>query len=74
VNDSYTPHLVYTDASGVKHALWYFTPKSLYNLIVSFRQTLSQKPQFAHGLLQIAVWWRTTQEPQEFWSMLDTLY
>jgi spore germination protein YaaH len=74
VNDSYTPHLIYTDASGVRHALWYFTPKSLYNVIVSFRQTLSQKPQFAHGLLQIAVWWRTTQEPQEFWSMLDTLY
>jgi spore germination protein YaaH len=74
VNDSYTPHLVYTDASGVKHALWYFTPKSLYNLAVSFQQILSQKPQFDHGLLRIAVWWRTTQEPQEFWSMLDTLY
>lgn len=74
VNDSYTPHLVYTDASNVKHALWYLTPKSLYNLIKSFEQKLSQEPQFANGMLQISFWWRTTQEPQEFWSMLDTLY
>jgi len=74
LQDPYAPHFVYTDASGVKHAVWYPTDKSLYDIIAGFWQVLKQEPQFAHSRLQIAVWWRTTEEPQDFWPLLDTLY
>jgi len=72
--DAYTPHVVYTDASGVKHALWYLTPQNLYNIVTGFWQTLQMEPQFNNSRLQIAVWWRTTAEPQNFWPLLDKLY
>ncbi len=76
--DSEAPHLVYTASDGTKHAVWYQTARGLYAIIVSFRQilqTLQQvEPAFFVGRLQIAVWWRTTQEPSEFWPLLDTLY
>lgn len=74
LQDPYAPHFVYIDTSGVKHAVWYPTDKSLYDIIAGFWQVLKQEPQFAHSRLQIAVWWRTTEEPQDFWPLLDTLY
>jgi len=74
MQDEYAPHVVYTDASGVKHAVWYPTGKSLSSIISSFWQTLKQEPRFGKSRLQIAVWWRTTQEPQDFWPLLDQLY
>ncbi len=76
VHDVYSPHVVYTDLSGVVHSLWYFTGTGLYNTIVGFWTTLAQEPQFAnsHAKLAIAVWWRTTSEPEDFWAHLDTLY
>jgi hypothetical protein len=74
MQDVYAPHVVYTDASGVKHAVWYPTGKSLCTIISSFWQTLKQEPRFGKSRLQIAVWWRTTQEPQDFWPLLDQLY
>jgi hypothetical protein len=74
MQDGYAPHVVYTDASGVKHAVWYPTSKSLSTIISGFWQILKQEPQFGNSRLQIAVWWRTTQEPQDFWPLLDKLY
>jgi len=74
LHDPYAPHIVYTDTSGVKQSLWYLTSQSLYNVITGFWQTLAQEPQFANSRLQIAVWWRTTSEPMDFWARLDTLY
>jgi len=74
LHDLYAPHVVYTDTSGVKHSLWPLTGKNLYYIIVGFWQALEQVPQFADGRLQIAVWYRTTLEPQDFWSLLNTLY
>jgi hypothetical protein len=74
LHDPYAPHIVYTDTSGVKQSLWYLTSQSLYNIITGFWQTLAQEPQFANSRLQIAVWWRTTREPMDFWARLDTLY
>lgn len=76
LKDAYSPHVVYTDSSGVLHSLWYFTGTGLYNTIVGFWTTLAQEPQFAssHTKLAIAVWWRTTSEPEDFWGHLDTLY
>ncbi|MDQ2714962.1 MAG: hypothetical protein M3Z08_08655 [Chloroflexota bacterium] len=75
---SEAPHLVYTASDGTKHAVWYPTAHGLYATIVRFRQilqTLQQvEPAFIVGRLQIAVWWRTTQEPSDFWPLLDTLY
>lgn len=74
--DAYMPHVVYTDSSGVLHSLWYFNGTSLYNTVVGFWTTLAQEPQFggSHKKLSIAVWWRTTSEPQDFWTRLDKLY
>lgn len=74
LQDPYAPHLVYTDAAGVKHSLWYLTAKSLYVIVTGFWQTLQQVSQFGNNRLQIAVWWRTTLEPGDFWPLLDTLY
>jgi len=72
--DAYMPHVVYTDASGVKHALWYLSAQNLYNIVTGFWQSLQLEPQFNGSHLQIAVWWRTTAEPQDFWPLLDKLY
>ncbi len=76
LKDAYSPHVVYTDTSGVLHSLWYFNGTGLYNTIVGFWTALAQEPQFAnsHVKLEIAVWWRTTAEPQDFWGHLDSLY
>jgi hypothetical protein len=76
LKDAYSPHAVYTDSAGVLHSLWYFTGTGLYNTIVGFWTILAQEPQFAnsHSKLAIAVWWRTTSEPEDFWGHLDTLY
>lgn len=73
LNDFYAPHLVYSDASGMKHAVWYMTPRSLYSIIVLFNQAMQEEPGFT-GYLQLAFWLRTTQEPSGFWQLLDTLY
>ena len=62
-----SPHIVYTDASGIKHALWYPTAKTLVLLIANFKIA-------EHSNIQFAVWWRTTAEPTDFWSMIDKLY
>lgn len=70
LNDPYAAHLVYTDASGVKHALWYHTARNLLRIITEFRQVLEQEPQFANSHLQIAVWYRATWEPSDLWSLL----
>ena len=72
--DAYTPSVVYTDASGVKHSLWYLNGQNIYNIVAGFWQTLQMEPQFNSAHLQIAVWWRTTNEPQTFWPLLDKLY
>jgi len=74
MQDLYAPHVFYTDASGMKHTVWYPTGKSLRNIINDFWQILKQEPRFGKSRLQIAVWWRTTQEPQDFWPLLDKLY
>jgi hypothetical protein len=70
LNDSYAAHLVYTDASGVKHALWYHTARNLLHIITEFRQVLEQEPNFANSHLQIAAWYRATWEPGDLWSLL----
>jgi spore germination protein YaaH len=72
--DVYAPHIVYTDASGVKHSLWYLAPQNLYNVITGFWQSIQMEPQFNSTHLQIAVWWRTNEEPRNFWPLLDKLY
>ncbi len=74
LTDPYAPHFVYTDASGVTHAVWYATGKSLCNIITAFWSELKQEPRFSSSRLQIAVWWRTTEEPRDFWPLLDALY
>ncbi|MHB8596223.1 MAG: glycoside hydrolase family 18 protein [Ktedonobacteraceae bacterium] len=76
LQDTFSPHVVYTDSSGVLHSLWYFNGVGLYHTIVGFWTVLAQEPQFAnsHDQFEIAVWWRTTAEPEDFWSHLDTLY
>src|SRR5260221_7703038 len=71
LNDPYAAHIVYTDTSGVKHALWYHTAKNLYRIITEFQRILEQVPQFNHSHLQIAVWYRATWEPGALWAMLD---
>ena len=71
LNDPYAAHIVYTDTSGIKHALWYHTAKNLYRIITEFQRILEQVPQFNHSHLQIAVWYRATWEPGDLWAMLD---
>ncbi|MGI9058063.1 MAG: hypothetical protein ACR2H5_05755 [Ktedonobacteraceae bacterium] len=73
MNDLTCAHLVYTDASGVKHSMWYHTAKNLYYIINNFRQVLKQTPQFHHSNLLIAVWYRATWEPGEVWKMLTPI-
>jgi spore germination protein YaaH len=71
LNDVYAAHIVYTDSSGVKHALWYHTARNLYRIITEFQHILEQVPQFNRGHLKIAVWYRATWEPGDLWAMLD---
>jgi spore germination protein YaaH len=73
LNDADAVHLVYTDASGVRHAVWYHTARNLYHLITEFQQILEQVPQFDHSHLQIAVWYRATWEPGDLWAMLNPI-
>src|SRR5947209_1567623 len=74
LHDFYAPHLVYTGASGIKRAVWYPTASGLYSIIFAFMQIVRQEPTAGTNRLQIAVWWRTTQEPSDFWPLLDNLY
>jgi hypothetical protein len=74
VQDPYQPHLVYTDASGVKQALWFMTALSLRNIMHDFQNILRKQPQFGNGPLQFAIWWSTTAEPTGFWEKVNTLY
>src|SRR5258706_3582669 len=73
LNDSTSAHVVYTDSSGVEHALWYHTAKNLYYVITNFQQILKKVPQFKNSYLQIAVWYRATWEPGDVWPMLDRI-
>ncbi len=70
LNDPTSAHVVYTDSSGVEHALWYHTAKNLYYIITNFQQILKKVPQFKNSYLQIAVWYRATWEPTALWPML----
>jgi hypothetical protein len=72
LNDPYAAHLVYTDASGVKHAVWYHTAENLRRIIIQFEAILQQTSQFssAHAHLVIAVWYRATWEPTTLWRSL----
>lgn len=74
LQDAYQPHLVYTDQSGVTHALWFMNAQSLGNIFRDFQNILRKQPQFTQGHLQFAVWWRTTSEPAGFWQRADMLY
>lgn len=74
LRDPYQPHITYTDGSGVKRAVWFFSARSLFTILVGFWQELALQPQFKMGTLQVAVWWRTMEEPRDFWGLLDTLY
>jgi hypothetical protein len=74
LQDPYQPHLVYTDASGVKQSLWFMTGQSLHNIMHDFQNILRKQPRSAPASLQFAVWWRTTAEPGDFWSQVDGLY
>ncbi len=73
LNDATSAHIVYTDASGVEHAMWYHTAKNLYYIISNFDKILQQTPQFGNNHLQIAVWYRATWEPGDVWQMIDPL-
>ena len=73
LNDATSAHLVYTDASGVEHSMWYPTAKNLYYLISNFDKMLRQTAQFGNSHLQIAVWYRATWEPGDVWQMIDPL-
>jgi hypothetical protein len=73
LNDPYAAHLVYTDASGVRHAVWYHTARNLYRIITGFQQILERVPQFDHSHLEIAVWYRATWEPGDLWAMLNSV-
>jgi hypothetical protein len=64
--------LVYSDEAGVRHALWYHTARNLYTIITAFSRTLEETPEFGTAVPQIAVWYRSTQEPGELWPMLVT--
>ncbi|HLH61241.1 MAG TPA: hypothetical protein VKV20_06105 [Ktedonobacteraceae bacterium] len=70
LNDPSSAHVVYTDSSGVEHALWYPTAQNLYHIITSFQQILKRVPQFQRSYLQVAFWYRATWEPTALWPML----
>jgi spore germination protein YaaH len=74
LQDPYQPHLVYTDASGVMHSLWFMNGTSLEHIMHDFQQLLRKEPHFAQGKLQFATWWSTIQQPPDFWQKVDTLY
>jgi hypothetical protein len=74
VQDAYQPHLVYTDATGVTHSLWFMTAQSLHSIMRDFQTFLRQQPQLAQSQLQFAIWWLTSAEPVDFWQMVDSLY
>jgi len=65
-------YLVYRDKAGVQHALWYHTARNLYTIIAAFNRALEETPEFGTAVPQIAVWYRSTQEPSELWPMLVT--
>ena len=73
LNDPASAHLVYTDSSGVKHALWYHTAQNLYYIITNFQKILEQVPQFGNSHLVIAVWYRATWEPAGVWPLIDNV-
>jgi len=70
LHDSTSAHVVYTDTSGVEHALWYPTAQNLYYIITNFQQILKKTPQFQNRYLQVAFWYRATWEPTALWPML----
>ncbi|MDQ2717265.1 MAG: hypothetical protein M3Z08_20375 [Chloroflexota bacterium] len=70
LHDPYSPHLVYVDNAGVKHSVWYLSARGLYATIAGFKQALQEGPQFKDSNPGFAFWWRTTEEPPDFWSML----
>jgi len=74
IADPYQPHLVYTDTSGVRQALWFMTALSLRNIMHDFLQVLRKEAQIARGVLQFAIWWSTTAEPPDFWAKVNMLY
>ncbi len=74
LQDPYQPHLVYTDASGVRQSLWFMTGQSVSNIIHDFQVIVRKQPADASTALQFAIWWSTTAEPGDFWSKVDTLY
>ena len=71
--DPTSAHIVYTDASGVEHAIWFPTAKNLYDIIANFKKILQQTPQFGKSHVQIAVWYRATWEPAAIWTLIDPL-
>ena len=73
LNDATSAHLVYTDASGVEHALWYPTAQNLSYIISNFERVLVQTPQTAHSHLMLAFWYRATWEPGRLWAMIDKM-
>ena len=73
LDDPTAAHIVYTDASGVEHALWFQTAKNLYGIISDFKKILQQTPQFGKSHLQIAVWYRASWEPVAVWTLIDPL-
>jgi len=73
LNDPTSAHVVYTDSSGVKHALWYHTAQNLYYIITNFQKILEQVSQFGNSHLVIAVWYRATWEPAGVWALIDNV-
>lgn len=73
LSDPTSAHLVYTDASGVEHAVWYHTAQNLAYVISNFEKMLAQTPQTAHSHLMIAVWYRATWEPSGLWALIDKM-
>jgi spore germination protein YaaH len=73
LNDPTSAHVVYTDSSGVKHALWYHTAQNLYYIITNFQKILEQVSQFGDSHLVIAVWYRATWEPAGVWALIDNV-
>ena len=71
LNNATSTHLTYTDSSGIERTIWYPSGKNLVNIVTEFYQILKQTPQFQHGQLAIAVWYRANWEPDDVWSPLD---
>ncbi|MBO0781626.1 MAG: hypothetical protein J2P37_22625, partial [Ktedonobacteraceae bacterium] len=73
LKDAASAHLVYTDAGGVKRALWYHTAQNLYNIVLGFHQALDQVPELKDKHMQIAMWYRQTSEPGAVWDLIAPL-